>query len=232
MCLHPEIRFGYAVCQDGQVSSRPYAGVAAETRRAERRAALLEAALDLLGTQGLHATTLRALYARTGLNQRYFYESFTDLDALLGEVYDRIVTETAHAAARAIAATPPDADLRAKVQAAATAILDLGGADPRKIRVALVEATAGPALRARRKAALRHYTRLIIHYVRATSHTPEPLDEARLEFTATFLVAGWSETLIAWLDGTIPATAADLAAMFADTARALATTCHPPTDTP
>ncbi|MEV0664544.1 TetR/AcrR family transcriptional regulator [Actinomadura luteofluorescens] len=204
------------------MSPRPYGGVTAERRRADRRAALLDAALDLLAAEGVRGTSLRAVCARAGLNPRYFYESFTDLDALLAEVHDRIVTEIAEAAARGVAAAGPDAGLRATVRSAAVTALDTGRADPRKIRVMLVEATASPVLRARQHAARRDYTRRVIEYARTFYDIP-PGADAHVHFVATMLVAGWNENLIAWLDGELKTTLAGLADMFADAAEALAT---------
>lgn len=208
--------------QDCRVSPRPYGGVTADRRRAGRRAALLEAALDLLGTEGVQGTSLRAVCARAGLNPRYFYESYADLDALLADVHDRIVTEVADAAAQGVAAAGPDADLRTTVRSAAMAALDLGRADPRKVRVVLIEAAASPVLRARRQAARRRYTRLVIDYARQFYDIP-PAAGARMHFAATMLVAGWGENLIAWLDGEFDTTPSALADMFADAAEALAT---------
>ncbi|MGI5206664.1 TetR/AcrR family transcriptional regulator [Spirillospora sp. CA-108201] len=204
------------------MSPRPYGGVTADRRRADRRAALMEAALDLLAAEGVRGTSLRAVCARAGLNPRYFYESFDDLDTLLTEVHDRIVTEIAEAAARGAAAAGPDADLRTTVRSAAMAALDTGRADPRGIRVMLVEATASPVLRARQHAARRDYTRLVIEYARTFCDIPPDAD-ARVLFIATMLVAGWNENLIAWLDGELPTTPSGLADMFADAAEALAT---------
>ncbi|NDU76082.1 TetR family transcriptional regulator [Actinomadura sp. DSM 109109] len=204
------------------MSPRPYGGVTADRRRADRRAALLEAALDLLATQGVRGTSLRAVCARAGLNPRYFYESFSDLDSLLVEVHDGIVAEVADAAARGAAAAGPDAGLRATVRAAAMAALEMGRADPRKIRAILVEATASPVLRARQQAARRDYTHLVIDYARAFHDIP-PDAGAPVRFIATMLVAGWNENLIAWLDGELQTTLPGLADMFADAAEALAT---------
>ncbi|WP_165978305.1 TetR/AcrR family transcriptional regulator [Actinomadura darangshiensis] len=203
------------------MSPRPYGGVTADRRRADRRTALLEAALDLLATEGVRGTSLRAVCARAGLNPRYFYENYTDLDALLTEVYDRIVTETADAAAQGVAAAGPGADLRTTVRSATLAALDMGRADPRKARVMLIEASASPVLRARQREARRRYTRLVIDYARTFYDVPPDAD-AQLHFTATMLVAGWSENLIAWLDGELQTTPSALADMFAGAAEALA----------
>ncbi|MER7543783.1 TetR/AcrR family transcriptional regulator [Actinomadura sp.] len=210
------------------MSPRTYGGVTADRRRAGRRAALLEAALDLLGNEGLRAASLRAVCARAGLNPRYFYESFTDLDSLLTEVYDRIVGEVTDAAARGVAAAGPDAGLRATVRAAAVEALAVVTTDPRKARAALIEAPASPVLRARQRAAHRRNALLVIDYARTFYDIP-PTADPQLHFTATMLVAGWTENLIAWLDGDLTATPSALADMFADAAEALAThaAAHP-----
>ncbi|WP_160160883.1 TetR/AcrR family transcriptional regulator [Actinomadura sp. K4S16] len=204
------------------MSPRPYGGVTADRRRADRRAALLEAALDLLAAEGVRGTSLRAVCARAGLNPRYFYENFADLDALLTEVHDRIVTEVAEAAAQGVAAAGPDAGLRTTVRSAAVAALGMSRADPRKVRVMLVEATASPVLRERQAAARRDYTRRVIEYARTFYDIPPDAD-ARVQFVATMLVAGWNENVIAWLDGELKTTLPGLADMFADAAEALAT---------
>src|SRR6201998_896203 len=64
-------------------ATRSYGGVPAEERRATRRGALIEAALDLFAEGGVRAVSKRAVCARARLNDRYFYEHFTDSDALL-----------------------------------------------------------------------------------------------------------------------------------------------------
>ena len=67
---------------------RPYRGVEAPQRVAERRRRLLEAGLDLLGGHPHPADlTVRAICARSGLAARYFYESFTDKDMFVGAVF-------------------------------------------------------------------------------------------------------------------------------------------------
>lgn len=73
--------------------TRPYRGVPADQRRARRRAALMEAGLELLGTRGWAATTVRQVCAEAGLNDRYFYENFPDRDALLLAIIDDQVAQ-------------------------------------------------------------------------------------------------------------------------------------------
>ena len=66
---------------------RRYRGQSSDARRAERRQLLLDAALTLIAEQGYSNATVRNLCAAAGLTERYFYESFSNREALLGELY-------------------------------------------------------------------------------------------------------------------------------------------------
>src|SRR5205807_2521139 len=75
---------------------RVYAGVEGDQRVAERRARLMAAGLDLLGSaEGDPTLSVRAVCRRAGLVARYFYESFADRDALATAVYDHVVEDSA-----------------------------------------------------------------------------------------------------------------------------------------
>ena len=84
------------------LSRSRWAGVPAEERAAERRAQLIDAGFDLLGTEGDAGTTVRAVCQRARLNPRYFYESFADRDELLVAVYDHVVAELGETVAAAV----------------------------------------------------------------------------------------------------------------------------------
>jgi len=68
-------------------TARSYGGLAMEDRIAARRARFLEAGVELFGTQGFRGATVRGVCAAAGLTDRYFYESFPTLEALLAAVY-------------------------------------------------------------------------------------------------------------------------------------------------
>ncbi|MCG7607861.1 hypothetical protein BA059_22945 [Mycolicibacterium sp. (ex Dasyatis americana)] len=124
--------------------SRAYRGQGADARSAERRARLLQAAVDLVGTQGVSAMTMRAVCREAELSQRFFYESFTDTDDLLRAVY-RSTFEHARDVLGAASdpASDPPARTRAGVRAAAQLVTD----DPRICRILLVEPIADLGLR-------------------------------------------------------------------------------------
>jgi len=180
-----------------------YAGVSARDRREARRAQLIEAALELLGTAGWQATTVRAICARAQLTPRYFYESFTDRDELLLAVFDHISRQAATVTLEAVTEAPDDA--RAKARAAIGAFVELVTDDPRKARVLFVEAMGSEALTKRRFETLRMFAMLVAAQGRSfygMERSTDPLIEA----SALMTVGGLAEILLAWLDGTLHAT--------------------------
>jgi AcrR family transcriptional regulator len=177
-----------------------YGGVGAPERRAGRRARLLEAGLDLLGTEGWQATTVRGVCGRAGLTARYFYESFEDLDALLLAVFDSLAAESAAVVLEAVGRAPDEA--RAKARAAIAAYVDMLTLDPRKARVLFVEAMGSEALMRRRFETLRMFARLVAEQGRAFYGVRDD-GERLVHTTALMLVGGLAETLLAWLDGTL-----------------------------
>ncbi|MFE3058718.1 hypothetical protein [Nocardia sp. NPDC059239] len=62
-----------------------YRGTTTDERREQRRRLLLNAALDIVGTRGRAALTVRGVCEQAKMGPRCFYESFTDLaEALAG----------------------------------------------------------------------------------------------------------------------------------------------------
>ncbi|MET7768558.1 TetR/AcrR family transcriptional regulator [Nocardia sp. NPDC005366] len=183
-------------------AQRTYGGISADERRAQRRAALLDAALELIGDQGLSKLTVSGLCARAGLNERYYYESFTGRDAVLTAVVDRIAEELAIAIIEALRAAPDDS--RAKAHAAIEAGIHVLTDDPRKAKVALIAGQATPELRARTTETVRVFIRLVaaegIGFYGVTGRAPDPA----IDFRATYLVGGLVQTLTGWLQGDLP----------------------------
>lgn len=175
-----------------------YRGVPAAERMAERRERLLEAGLDLLGTEGWQATTVRGVCQRAGLNARYFYESFSGLDELLVAVFDRVAAEAMEAVVSAIA--EHQGDLEATARATIAAFVELMTADPRKGRVAFVEAMGSEALMRHRLDTLQRFADLVAAWARET-YGERAGDPETTQLTAQVLVGGLTEALIAWLEG-------------------------------
>jgi AcrR family transcriptional regulator len=196
-----------------RVSSGVYGGIDASERRSRRRAQLIEAGLDLLGTEGWQSATVRAICARAKLTPRYFYESFHDRDELLLAVFDEIAQEGALVAVKALAEAGDDA--RANARAAIGAFIELVTDDPRKARVLFVEAMGSEALAKHRFDTLRMFAKIVAEEARSFYGTPDASDPL-VETTALMLVGGLAETLLAWIDGTLAITREQLVADCTD----------------
>lgn len=170
-------------------------------RVAERRSLLLDAALELLGTEGWSGTTVRAVCQAARLNPRYFYESFDDLDALVVALYDRLVGELRDEVREAVLAAGDDP--RAMVRATVETTTRYVDEDRRRARVLYVEALGNEALNRRRLETGFAIAGAVQADATARVGAKAPKGEQIGAITAAVLVGGFSELLVAWLDGRI-----------------------------
>src|SRR5215472_2798658 len=146
---------------DTNGDGRRYGGMTAAERRAERRARLLDAALQLFATTGYVQTTIEDVCTAASISTRTFYEEVSGREELLLVLHDGILRDAESAAVAALAGAPPD-DVRARTTAAMRAYVEAMTRDPRRARIAYVEAVGvSPALEAQRHAWMRHFARLI-----------------------------------------------------------------------
>lgn len=175
-------------------------GLAPADRRAERRALLLDAAFELLGTEGMGGTTVRAVCHRARLNPRYFYESFDDLDALVVAVYDRLIAALGAEVMAALAAAGEDPG--DQTRAALRRIVEWVDEDRRRGRVLYVEALGNEALNRRRIETAHLLVNTVEQHAAATQGALAP-GEPIGRIGAALLVGGAGELVVAWLDGRI-----------------------------
>jgi AcrR family transcriptional regulator len=177
-----------------------YGGQSAEQRQAERRAQLLDAGLELVGTRGWSATTVRGVCTEARLTSRFFYESFDNLDALAVAVFDRVVEEATTKVIDAVEAAPgsPEAQVRAAIDTFVRVLTD----DPRKARVTFIEALGSEPLLERRLQTMSAFAQLIADQARA-SFSPPATEDPLVDLTARLLAGGLAELLITWLQGGI-----------------------------
>jgi AcrR family transcriptional regulator len=183
----------------GAISSRSsaerrYGGKSAPERRAERREQLLDAGLELFGTDGYAATTIEALCARAGLNPRYFYEQFAGREQLLGAVYERHVEQVLTVVRAAIDDAGEDRPrrLEAGLRAFVQATLD----DERGARVNYFEMIGvSRKLDELRRRVLGDYAQLI------ASEAPDGVGVVDTRMAAVALVGATDGLIIDWLSG-------------------------------
>jgi AcrR family transcriptional regulator len=178
--------------------SRAYRGVPADERRAQRRQALVETALDCLHEEGVAGVSVRSVCARARLTPRYFYESFDDLDQLLLASVDAVIDEVADRALAALAGAAPE--LRTQVRSAIDAGYGVVATDPRKASALLVAAAGHGPLRERRHKLVTDYADLIIDGLPVLNGVGLP-ERRTARAMALFLMGGAAEVIEAVLAG-------------------------------
>ena len=179
-------------------TTRPYRGVSADDRREQRRALLLETALDCLHDDGLAGISVRSVCARARLTPRYFYESFADLDELLSAAVSAVTDEVA---ARAVAAARrAPATTEAQVRVAIDAGYGVVAADRRKATAMLVAGAGHGPLRKHRQALVTNFADLIIDSISALNSLGLA-ERRRARATALFVMGGSADVIDAVLAG-------------------------------
>jgi AcrR family transcriptional regulator len=180
---------------------RRWTGLSPTDRQQERRTLLLDAALEVLGSDGWEAMTVRSVLERARLNPRYFYESFSDLDQLAVAVYDRVVEElgTVVWAALAQAGDAPADQVRAVVRG----IVEFVDGDRRRGRILYAEGLGNEALNRRRLETGQMVVAFIEDY--AGQRAGQAVDDVG-RVGASILVGGFSQLLVDWLAGRLRTT--------------------------
>ncbi|WP_280478044.1 TetR/AcrR family transcriptional regulator [Nocardia asiatica] len=193
--------------------SGTYRGASTAERREDRRRRLLDAALDIIGTQGLSALTVRGVCEQAKVGPRFFYEAFPDLDALAAGVLVEIQQAALDRAKSAIAETTgtPGDRIRAGVAALIVELTD----DPRRAKVAFAQTYGNEALMRSRFAGMRQVADAIIEQTRLVLELPEGQDTA-IAATSQLITGGAAELVLVWLDGGLDVDRDGLIALLAD----------------
>jgi AcrR family transcriptional regulator len=203
-----------------QVARRRYGGKSAEQRRAERRAQLVEAALEIWQEQGWAAVTMRGVCAHAGLTDRYFYESFTDRDALLGTVWDLMRDETL---SMLLDTLVPVADHSAleQLRVALAAVVRHIAEEPARAQIIFGDHAGSAILEQRRRDTVQMATDLMIGM--AGQFLRDDVDEQELRLIVLLGIGGFVEVMLAWRNGLIAGTAEEIVEHMADVGAALGT---------
>jgi AcrR family transcriptional regulator len=190
-------------------AGRVYGGVTGEQRIAERRRKLIEAGMNLFGSPDSGLVRVKDVVTEAGLTERYFYESFSDLDALFDAVLE-LANETVERAVNAAVVNAPDDNI-SRMSIVMRTTTDTLAEDPRMIRVVFIEALGkGGRVGARRNELL---LRAAENFYRWSGTDMGDFDSSPIETRMkTFAVAGAaSELLISWAEGLLDTTAGELA---------------------
>lgn len=131
-------------------SARRYSGRSVDEWKAARRERLLEAALELFGTDGYLSTSVERLCAQAKVSTRHFYHEFQNKEAVLLAVHAQVIELGVRSTGEALARTA-DAPVRERISAAVDGYLQTIMADLRRARVSFVEVVgASPAVEEQR----------------------------------------------------------------------------------
>src|ERR1700754_739928 len=174
---------------------RDYDGKTAAERIADRRERLIDAGVQLFGERGYAATSIRAVLSQSGLRDRYFGESFADLDSLLAAVYSRLIDEEVSGCTAAIDKTNGGSEgARAMIEA----ITRSYEKNPVKARIKSREIlSGGPAAREQRHAGLRRLARLVAGLLPPNT----ALKRRDVLLLGLGIVAAADQLLMTWMDG-------------------------------
>jgi AcrR family transcriptional regulator len=174
-------------------TERSYKGLPAAERANQRRQRLLEVGLDMLGgADGPEDLTLRTVCGRSGLAQRYFYESFADKDEFAAAIYDWALAGLVSSAQEAVAAVPPPEQARAGI----TSLVRTISADRRIGQLLFSPNQISLVLVRKRFESTAMFVSLFAQHLRYTFHP----NESGPPVLAQFLVGGVGQALAAWLN--------------------------------
>jgi AcrR family transcriptional regulator len=175
---------------------RPYRGVEAADRLSSRRRRFLEAGLDILGSEtDPSELTVRGICRQAAMALRYFYESFTDKDDFVAQVYDWVIADIAATTQAAVAAAPP----KEQSTAGMANILHAIAADPRVGRLLFSTELSNAVIVRKRVESTALMAMLTFQHAEALGAH----DDDRIKAAAHFVVGGVSQTITAWLKGDV-----------------------------
>jgi AcrR family transcriptional regulator len=175
---------------------RPYRGIEAADRVAERRRRFLEAGLDILGSDpDLSELTVRGICRQAGVALRYFYESFADKDDLVGAVFDWVIADIAATTQAAITAAP----LKEQTRAGIANIVRSIAADPRVGRLLFSAQLSNSVVLRKRTESFALMAMLTFQHAGALGAQ----NNDRIKAASHFVVGGVTQMIAAWLAGEV-----------------------------
>lgn len=169
-----------------------WSGVPLEDRQARRRDDLVAAGVQLLGSAGGPAVTVRAVCRQASLTERYFYESFTDRDEFVRAVYDDVCE-------RAMAALTSATTARQAVEFFVALMVD----DPVRGRVLLLAPEVEPVLARSGAEWMPNFIDLLQRTLPTITEIADPVTQ---HMAATSLLGALTALFTAYLDGRLAAT--------------------------
>ncbi|WP_111656516.1 TetR/AcrR family transcriptional regulator [Isoalcanivorax indicus] len=189
---------------------RPFLGQSAESRVESRRRLLMDQAFALLADDRWRHTSIAALCRDLTLNKRYFYESFSGLDALEDAVVDELTASLLQLGlSSAGKAQQQGLDTDALARQVLGDCLAWLIEDPRRAQVLFAKASDNPRARQQRNRVIAQLARALASFGLAYHHPGHPelavtdTHEQLAGLAASMLIGGTIESTLRWLDGEI-----------------------------
>jgi AcrR family transcriptional regulator len=173
---------------------------------------LIDAAVELYGTNGYAATGVKDLCRAAALTDRYFYESFPNQSDLFSAAFQHVAAELLGSVAAAVADASPEPESQAR--AAIEAFVRPLAEDPRRARLLFVEPIAvGGDVERDVRASIRRFADLIVATARPhVTGVPDRL----LTMGALSLVGAIQHVLTEWLDGNLESSVEEMIDYFVE----------------
>ncbi|MEZ0580375.1 TetR/AcrR family transcriptional regulator [Nocardioides sp. MH1] len=180
-------------------SGRLWQGQTPDAREADRRQRLVAAGMELVGTQGVSALTMRAACREASVGPRYFYDLFATREDLLEAVYDETVTQIREPILAAVVAAVATEGVAAAMRIAFDTAVAVVEDDPRIGRILFRESSADDTLRPRSQAAMPEFVLAVVAEV-----FPDRVEELRAD-AGRWTLIGFSAAIfalfLAWSEG-------------------------------
>src|SRR5262245_27714722 len=175
---------------------RPYRGIEAADWVAGRCRQLLQAGMVILGSvPALSDLTLRSICRQADVALRYFYESFTDKDDFVGQVYDWVIADIAATTQAAVAAAP----VKEQSRAGMANIVRTIAADTRVGRLLFSSQLSNSVVLRKRTESFALMAMLTFQHAGMLGAQYND----RTKAASHFVVGGVTQTITAWLNGDI-----------------------------
>jgi AcrR family transcriptional regulator len=176
-----------------------WGGRTTEQRQLDRRSRMIAAAVRIWSDEGWAAVSMRRICAATSVNDRYFYEEFSDKDGLLAATWETVRDDALATLTREYAVWGEHPSWEELTRQVATALLDWMTVNPAYARILLNRDESSRTLEQLHRNAFHRAVDLVIGVARPRL---EPgFDEDGLKMDAVAGIGGFIELLRSWQSG-------------------------------
>ena len=179
------------------VNKRVYRKKNPEDRVLERRERLMQAALQLFGTQGYANTTIETLCSEAKVTTRHFYQVFSSREELLLAVYNQITEELQVSLFSAM--MPERQGLQETMQQVIQALVTNYLTDSRRAQIGVLEVVGASAIVEKRRREVIHGIAIHLEQFMNALAAENQLPQRNYHWLAVALVGGINELMAEWL---------------------------------